>query len=433
MLRILLCGVFFRFLFSSSVAAEGDIRPKRFMVLIKNIGRVTTSMQNLEIIPTQVQLLNFFMDNGYPVSAGVICDTDAAFRNLTLHDTLNRCVGLAKDKCSLFNTPASNGDYSSPQSTEATIRQCDQNIKSYFQGYQAEAVVSNWNIAATKPDFIQASLNIGYLAISDISGYTTYPFNISTNPLQLPTQAVMGELRSEFRSPPSWYNNSKESILAKCLAAYQKGEDCGIVVDPEEFFWPDFSPLKALFDYLSLNGWKFTSFHQIIGEFTPSKSPSIFPTLSPSAPPTIAATVAPWGKCGGQGWPGPFICPLGFQCVVDTIWYSQCRPIPSRSPTRIPSSQKTSKPSFSPTVKATVSPTVLPSKRPTSPPTLFPSRLSMSTRPTYSPTRPPSKTSVPTCAPIRRPTLSPTPKPIVSSTMKERGAVHKYLRTHNPV
>jgi hypothetical protein len=46
-------------------------------------------------------------------------------------------------------------------------------------------------------------------------------------------------------------------------------------------------------------------------------------TTSPSATPT--GTVAQWGQCGGQGWPGPYVCVAPFLCTVYSVWYSDCR------------------------------------------------------------------------------------------------------------
>ena len=47
-----------------------------------------------------------------------------------------------------------------------------------------------------------------------------------------------------------------------------------------------------------------------------------------TAAPTMApvATVALWGKCGGQNWKGDTTCTTGAVCLVKNKWYSQCKP-----------------------------------------------------------------------------------------------------------
>jgi hypothetical protein len=34
----------------------------------------------------------------------------------------------------------------------------------------------------------------------------------------------------------------------------------------------------------------------------------------------------PWDQCGGLSYTGPTICPNDYTCVINSIWYSQCRP-----------------------------------------------------------------------------------------------------------
>ena len=40
--------------------------------------------------------------------------------------------------------------------------------------------------------------------------------------------------------------------------------------------------------------------------------------------PTGAGTVAPYGRCGGNGYTGPTACTEGWTCKVQNDWYSQC-------------------------------------------------------------------------------------------------------------
>lgn len=35
----------------------------------------------------------------------------------------------------------------------------------------------------------------------------------------------------------------------------------------------------------------------------------------------------PWAQCGGEQHTGPRCCPLGYDCVVQDQWYSQCKPV----------------------------------------------------------------------------------------------------------
>ena len=67
------------------------------------------------------------------------------------------------------------------------------------------------------------------------------------------------------------------------------------------------------------------------GTTTPSQ-----PVAQPTLAPTVATLQTAWGKCGGLGYAGPTLCPTGFACVYDSVWYSQCKPIPTQSPTAAP-------------------------------------------------------------------------------------------------
>jgi chitinase len=49
-------------------------------------------------------------------------------------------------------------------------------------------------------------------------------------------------------------------------------------------------------------------------------------TTRPGTTPTGApGTVNQWGQCGGQGWTGATVCVAPYNCVVSSVWWSDCR------------------------------------------------------------------------------------------------------------
>lgn len=58
---------------------------------------------------------------------------------------------------------------------------------------------------------------------------------------------------------------------------------------------------------------------------TPEPTTSQQPAPTPAPAPSTACQ-APWGKCAGSGWKGPFCCADGYACSFQSEWYSQCQP-----------------------------------------------------------------------------------------------------------
>mmetsp|Transcript_22609 Transcript_22609/g.50929 ORF Transcript_22609/g.50929 Transcript_22609/m.50929 type:complete len:603 (+) Transcript_22609:44-1852(+) len=54
--------------------------------------------------------------------------------------------------------------------------------------------------------------------------------------------------------------------------------------------------------------------------YTPA---GVVSTSTTSAP---TACSRAWGACGGRNWDGPTCCEEGYECLVESVWYSQCRP-----------------------------------------------------------------------------------------------------------
>jgi hypothetical protein len=277
--------------------------------------------------PTQIALLNFFISNNFGVSAGIIGNYLTG-GDVPLYNALKQCAALPKSQCALFNR-GSDAVFNFVTTTgvanaKGQICGADQVIQTLFNGYQAEVFAPFQN--GWTQDLIQALFELGYRGLS---AAPTLAWSTSTVPLQLPNQAQTGQVVNGVLTgvPVS-------QIISDCEGANSAGQDCVILVQPDEFASGAFTlaNLQSLTTALTANGWTSINFDttitEVLGAQPVNPPPTAAPTqLPPTAPPTTAPNVAAaWAKCGGFGWTGATSCATGFSCISQSVWYSQCVP-----------------------------------------------------------------------------------------------------------
>jgi hypothetical protein len=188
---------------------------------------------------SQVEVMNYFMDNNIGVSVGIIGDyvngQDAA-----LFAALLRCTSLSPDKCALFNH-GSNAEYIfgnavSVAEAKDQIQRCDTKIKSLFPGYTTQLFCphqNSWNDYAQ-----QAVEELGYDAISASElQYSGMSWNLTSRPLQMPQQTTTAGFvqGSDPSLAGSWIGIPVTQTVADCNAAAVRGEVCVIMSHPHEY------------------------------------------------------------------------------------------------------------------------------------------------------------------------------------------------------
>ena len=126
------------------------------------------------------------------------------------------------------------------------------------------------------------------------------------------------------------------------------------------------------------------SFKLIVGDVTPTATPTVEPTATPTAEPTATPTVKPTAE--------PTATPTATATVEPTA-------IPTVKPTAEPTATPTAEPTATPTVKPTATPTATATAEPTATPTVKP-------------------TAEPTATPTVKPTVEPTATPTVSNKVE---------------
>jgi hypothetical protein len=188
---------------------------------------------------SQVEIMNYFMDNSIGVSVGIIGDyvngQDAA-----LFTALLRCTSLSPDKCALFNHGSNAeyifGDAVSVAEAKDQIQRCDTKIKTLFSGYSTQLFCphqNSWNAYAQ-----QAVVELGYDAISASElQYSGMNWNLTSRPLQMPEQTTTAGFvqGSDPTLPGSWIGVPVSQTVADCNAAAARGEVCVIMSHPHEF------------------------------------------------------------------------------------------------------------------------------------------------------------------------------------------------------
>lgn len=242
----------------------------------------------------QVNLLNFFLDRGISVSAGIIGDHFTG-ADTKIYSAMQKCVSMAAYKCALHNKGADAtfvfSNATSVADAKSRIKSCDDRIKSLFPGYQAEVFVPNKNL--WNQYTLQALQELGYPIISAaVAPYSNLPYSTTTNPMQLSQQATTAELDS---SGTIWHPLSIQQTVNACLQADARGEVCVIEIHPHEFAQGvyNFTTLENLVTALGVAGFnESVNFHTVLKEVKGlTDSPTLAPTFTPV--PTINPTQSP--------------------------------------------------------------------------------------------------------------------------------------------
>ncbi len=292
----------------------------------------------------QIDMLNFFMDRGIAVSAGIIGNYVTG-QDVPLYNALKRCVGLGPYKCALFNHGAdASFTYSSATSVSdayTRMKSCDDKIKSLFPGYEVDLFVPHQN--AWNQYTLQAVKQLGYDAVSaSVDTYSNLPYDTSKDPMQLSEQTT-----TAVYSSGAWVTYPIASTVADCNAAAAKGQVCVIMTHPHEFASGTYSltMLQQLVDALSAAGFSSMNFRGIIEEARGLAKPTVKPTIAPTiltSLPTRTPTAAPSTK-------------TDVPTRNPTAAPSAKTSAPTRDPTAAPSA-KNNPPSRKPTVIRTVAP-----------------------------------------------------------------------------
>ena len=152
---------------------------------------------------------------------------------------------------------------------------------------------------------------------------------------------------------------------------------------------------------------------QIVPEtFSPTRSPTPFPTVNPTTSPMVVPTMNPSVGPSTSPTASPSVSPSTSPTVGPSVG-------PSTSPSTSPSVGPSTSPTTSPSVGPSTSPTMAPTTSPSPFPTRSPLPDGVTAAPSVSPTLVPSTspTVSPTTGPTTSPTVSPTAGPTVSPTM----------------
>ena len=266
------------FLVSYTQAASST---KRFIIRLDDI-------QDWYNSAIQIDLLNFFMNRGVRIAVGVIGDFLSG-NDINLFQTVQQCVSLGANKCTLFNHGA-NAEYLFGSSTSVDtqkllIQSCDRKVKDLFNNYQMEVFVphqNSWNEYT-----LLALQELEYKIISaSIQDYSNMVWDMTTNPLQMPQQTST----AVYVPPGTWVASPLTSTVDDCNTAAGRGEVCVIMVHPQEFASGAYNltMLESLLDTLmNIEGFTATSFHSMINEIVPVPHETIIPTFLPTLIPSL--------------------------------------------------------------------------------------------------------------------------------------------------
>jgi hypothetical protein len=256
-------------------------------------------IQDFYQTPSQVNLLNYFIDNKVGVTANIIA---SAFNGAdsSLYTALKKCVSVGPSKCALgnrgwdssylFNTATSVAQ------AKTEIQKADEKIKSFFPDYDLLTFVPYQN--AWNSFTIQAAAQLGYDAISASSQHysgmlwSTTPTSdgttaSSTGIVQLPQQVNV----AYYNGDSHIQGNPVNEIINVCNLAANRQQECVILIHSEEVNAGVFTiaQLDQLVTSLKAQGFTSTNFPNMI---TQAKGISSFPTFKP--------TLAPGGTTGSS-------------------------------------------------------------------------------------------------------------------------------------
>jgi hypothetical protein len=295
--------------FIPSVAPSAPVR-RRFLFRLNDVQDFYESSQ-------QVELLNYFMDQGLGVEAAIIGGSFGG-QDIPLKTALQRCAALSSDKCALANRgPDSSFLFSNAVSVaeaKEEISVTDSKIKTLFGGYSMHLLVpyqDQWNAFT-----LEAAKQLGYSAVSGAIPFdATNPssfWNTSSKPLLIPQQVTTAVYvvpttpstlsSSAVHSQDVKADTATETIqcitstelLNKCNEAAFHGQDCVITVTSHEFAVGacTLTDLQALVTSLQSSGFTATNFLTLISEAN-GLAPTFTPTIKPSGNPTVIPTHFP--------------------------------------------------------------------------------------------------------------------------------------------
>jgi hypothetical protein len=257
------------FLAISMVKVEGG--KKRFVFRLDDIQDYYNSQM-------QIALIDYFMKNNIGVSLGIIGGFFSGV-DKPLYAKIKDCLKLGNYRCSLFNhgTDANYIFANAPsvESAKAQVKTCDDRIRALFN-YETEIMIPHQN--SWGPYLIQALDELGYLAISASNlPYSNMTWNLNTKPIRVPQQTTT----AGYAGDNVWTAIPVATTIAQCEAADSRGEDCVIMMHPNEFADGVYTlaMLKQLVDTLQSDGWTSVNFHHIIMEaYGWSEAPTAMPT-----------------------------------------------------------------------------------------------------------------------------------------------------------
>jgi hypothetical protein len=229
----------------------------------------------------QVDLLNFFMDRGVGVSAGIIGDYVNG-EDPAIYAALLRCASMNPEKCALFNHGSNAkfvfGNSTSVQEAKEQIENCDKKIKMLFPGYDIQMFTphqNSWNSYAFEA---VKQLNYPVISASDLF-YSDMAWNLTSYPLKMPQQTTT----AEYALNKTWIGIPPAKTIADCLAAASRNEDCIIMTHPHEFAAGSytFAMLEEVVNGLFANGFVSINFATVVKEALGGKVPSPAPVVSP--------------------------------------------------------------------------------------------------------------------------------------------------------
>jgi hypothetical protein len=218
-------------------------------------------------------LINWFIDNYVPVSAGIISDSVTG-QDLVVYNVLKRCVDQGMDTCAIFNrgndAVYTYANAASVQEAQKHVQACDTKIKTLFPGYQPFLMAPNRN--SWGPFLLKALKNLGYKVVSaSTAQYSGMKWDLTANPMQMPQQTSTGDwddIIRDFVAVPI------SKTVADCEAAAAKGEVCVILIHPHEFANGayNFNTLTQLVQSLYDHNFTSTSFYSAMNEHAKTDS-----------------------------------------------------------------------------------------------------------------------------------------------------------------
>jgi hypothetical protein len=248
---------------------------------------------------SQVNLLNYFIDNKVGVTASIIANAfngaDAA-----VYTALKKCVSVGPSKCALANRGWDStylfNNATSVAAAKTQIQKADTKIKTFFPDYDLLTFVPYQN--AWNTFTIQAAAQLGYDAISaslqHYSGmvWSTTPTSDGTTAsptgiLQLPQQVSV----AYYDSNSHLQANPINEIMNVCNLAANRQQECVILIHSEEVNAGVFTitQLGQLVSTLKSQGFTSTNFPDMI---TQAKGISSFPTFKPTVAPASVSSAS---------------------------------------------------------------------------------------------------------------------------------------------